>query len=109
LGAVQDQRELHQLGRLELHRTGADPALRTVGLVSEPGEFDGEQQDESEPKQRSGECSQSGDAAPRNDDHHAEADRRPGDEADQRADATATGDEQRRRGRAVDHHRTKRQ
>ena len=41
---VQHQRELHQLGGLELQRAGAEPALRAVDLDAEAGQQDQDEQ-----------------------------------------------------------------
>ena len=109
---VEDERELHQLGGLELERPDADPALglqRAERRVADAGNPHREQREEGDAEQRPGQAAHDVEAAARGEPQHDQADRRRRRRsAPARRCRRAAGQRRGRRG-AVDHHRAARE
>ena len=106
LRPVEDERELGQLGGLELQRPGAQPAPRAVDRDAEAGELDRHQAGEREGQQRPGQRHHRVQAAAGDHVQSHEADAAVGHVAHEVGRAVAVALQQRARARgAVDHHR----
>ena len=107
---VQDERELHQLGGLELQRAGADPAARAVDLDAEAGDQHEQQQDERDQQQVRREAADVLEPLAGDDLHRHEPDRAVDEVLDEVGGAVAVALQQRARARRrVDHHRAARE
>ncbi len=109
LDRVEDHRELHQLGGLELERAEAEPALRAVDLHPERG-LDQDQQDERSAEQGVRVPEHQRQAVPGQHVHHDEADAAVHHVLDEERGAVALALQEDPRARGgVDHHRAGRQ
>ncbi len=104
---VEDKRQLHELGGLELELAGTDPSFRAVDRHADVRHVGGRHEHEGDGQQRSCDQVDFGDSVAGQEAHRHETDAAVDDIADQIAAAVAAALQQRRRRRgAVDHHRT---
>ena len=103
---VQDERELHQLGGLELQRAGAEPAAGAVDLHAEAGDEHEQQQDEADHQQERRVAADALEPLAGDDVHRHQADGAVDQVLDEVGGAVAVALQERARARRrVDHHR----
>ena len=108
-GRVQHERQLHDLGRLELQRAGAQPAPRPVDLDADPGQQHQQEQHEGDEQQQRRRAADVLEPVAREQLHQGEAERPVDEVLDEVGRAVALALEQRPGGRrGVDHHGARR-
>ena len=102
--AVEDQRELRELGGLNLKRPGADPALRPIRRAADARQHHREQEAERDDQQQARERSHHLGAAHRHQPHDHESDRADGQRSLEVVGAVPALAQQLGRGARAEHH-----